>query len=148
MFSEIYPSCGTNDFASKLPDYPWQKVGADLFELEGIKYLLLADCFSHYIEIVKLTSTTEPQFVSREMKMFSASYGFVHVTSSPHYPQGNGQAERAVQTTKQLLSSGADPALRPGINTEKDEHQEAEHQPSLDANQDVIPELPAPVPVP
>ena len=44
--------------ASKLPDYPWQKVGADLFELEGIKYLLLVDYFSRYIEIVKLTSTT------------------------------------------------------------------------------------------
>eukprot|EP00731_Ephydatia_muelleri_P021495 Em0014g86a len=122
--------------ASKLPDYPWQKVGADLFELEGIKYLLLVDYFSRYIEIVKLTSTTSgtiisvlktvfsrygipeqlisdngPQFASREMKMFSASYGFEHVTSSPHYPQGNGQAERAVQTTKRLLSSGADPAL-------------------------------------
>ena len=122
--------------ASKLPDYPWQKVGADLFELEGIKYLLLVDYFSRYIEIVKLTYTTSgtiisvlktvfsrygipeqlisdngPQFASREMKMFSASYGFEHVTSSPHYPQGNGQAERAVQTTKRLLSSGADPAL-------------------------------------
>ena len=29
-----------------------------------------------------------------------------------------------------------------------EEHQEAEHQPSLDADQDVIPELPAPAPVP
>ena len=32
--------------ASELPDYPWQKVGADLFELEGVKYLLLVDYFS------------------------------------------------------------------------------------------------------
>ena len=99
--------------ASKLR---WQKVGADVFELEGIK---LVDYFSRYIEIVKLTSTTSgtiifvlktvfsrygipeqlisdngPQFTSREMNMFSASYGFEHVMSIPHYPQRNGQAER------------------------------------------------------
>ena len=119
--------------ASELPDYPWQKVGANLFELEGVKYLLLVDYFSHFIEVVKLTSTTSTtiisvlkiifsrygrlisdnglQFVSREMKAFSVSYGFVHVTSSQHYPRGNGQAERAVQTAKRLLNSGDDPAL-------------------------------------
>ena len=122
--------------ASELPDYPWQKVGADLFELKGIKYLLLVDYFSRYIEVVKLSATTSgaiisvlkaifsrysiperlisdngPQFASREMKIFSVSYGFEHVTSSPHYPQGNGQAERAVQTAKRLLSAGDDSAL-------------------------------------
>eukprot|EP00731_Ephydatia_muelleri_P014179 Em0007g1489a len=172
--------------ASKLPDYLWQKVGADVFELEGIK---LVDYFSNYIEIIKLTSTTSgtiifvlktvfsrygipeqlisdngPQFASREMNMFSTSYGFEHVMSIPHYPQENGQAERAVQTTKRLLSTRADPALsllsyrttaKPWRSTRHlvaiptmEEHQEAEHQPSLDADQDVIPELPAPAPVP
>ena len=40
-----------------VPLYPWQKVGADLFELKEIKYLLVVDYFLLYIKIVELTST-------------------------------------------------------------------------------------------
>ena len=119
--------------ASDLPLYPWQKVGADLFELKGTKYLLVIDYFSRYVEIAKLTSTYSgvvighlktifsrfgipevvvsdngPQFVSHEMKAFAVSYNFEHVTSSPRYPQGNGLAERAVQTMKNMLTTKDD----------------------------------------
>ena len=101
-------------------------------------YLLLVDYYSRYIEVNKLTSTTSasviialkavffrygipssmvsdngPQCASHEMKQFAESYGFTHVTSSPHYPQSNGLAERAVKAAKKLLEQSPDPYLAP-----------------------------------
>ena len=45
------------------------------------------------------------------MKEFALWYGFRHTTSSPHYPRGHGQAERAVKTVKSLLLDAEDPFL-------------------------------------
>ena len=49
-------------------------------------------------EIVR--SDNGPQYPSTD---FAESYGFQHITSSPYFPQSNGQAERMVQTAKHLL---------------------------------------------
>ena len=98
---------------SPLPDYPWQVIGIDLFELKGVTYLLVVDYFP---EIAKLTSTTSltvinvlksifgipeiirsdngPQYALQDFSQFEESYGFQHLISSPHYPQSNGQADR------------------------------------------------------
>ena len=119
---------------TKTPDYPWQRVGMDLFEWKGHQYLLVVDYFSRWIEITHLTQTTSsaviehvkaifarqaipevvvsdngPQFNSRVFVSFSENYGFNHLTSSPLYPQGNGEAERALQTVKKLLKKADDP---------------------------------------
>jgi hypothetical protein len=119
---------------SKVPDRPWAKIGVDLFEHNKTHYLLSVDYHSKWIEIAKLdnqsskntitylqsqfsrycipdqlVSDNGPQFISAEFAEFSKKYGFTHITSSPHYPQANGEAERAVQTVKGLLTKAKDP---------------------------------------
>ena len=119
-----------------LPDYPWQKIGTDLFFMNGSNYLVAVDYFSRYFETIKLKSTTSgsiieglksffsrygipeivvsdngPQYSSREFAEFAASYQFQHTTSSPLFPQSNGQAERTVQTAKRLLKNAKDPYM-------------------------------------
>ena len=122
--------------SSQLPQYPWQKVGSDLFHFKGKTYLLVIDYFSRYPEVVKLHNTTStaviatlkpifarfgipeilfsdngPQYSSHEMKQFASSYGFTHITSSPHYPRSNGLAERTVKTIKNFMTKSTDLTL-------------------------------------
>ena len=98
------------------------------------------DYFSRYPEVQKLKSTTTqnvvnilkaaftrygipeilrsdngPQFSSQEFKNFVNNYQFQHDISSPHFPSSNGQAERAVQTVKNLLKNSTDPFLAPEL---------------------------------
>ena len=122
-----------------VPDYPWQRVGTDIFTLYGRDYLLVVDYFSKFPEICHLHSKTSSEvivnlksifarhgipeevvadnmpFGSREFQEFARNWNFSVTTTSPNYPQSNGQAERAIQTVKGLLrkaeQSGTDPSI-------------------------------------
>ena len=84
---------------SELPDHPWQKLAADLFELKGQTFLLVVDYFSD----------NGPQFSSNAFAQFAEEYAFTHITTSPRYSQANWEVERAVQTVKHLLKKAQDP---------------------------------------
>ena len=90
-----------------LPEYPWQVVGTDLFEIDGTHYLLTEDYFSRYPKVKRLTTTTSaavitalkeilarhglpeevrsdngPQFASKKFTRFACSYEFRHINST------------------------------------------------------------------
>ena len=112
-----------------IPQYPFQSVGTDLFELEGKNYLLTVDYFSKWVNISELQATRAadviaalnyqfadygipeelysdngPQFANAEFRSFGQRMGFKPLTSSPRYPASNGQAERSIQTAKSSMA--------------------------------------------
>ena len=56
-------------------------------------------------------SDNGPQYNSQAFIEFAKQYNFSHITSSPKFPQANGEAERAVRTVKDLLKKNSDPYL-------------------------------------
>ncbi|XP_057179703.1 uncharacterized protein K02A2.6-like [Triplophysa rosa] len=120
------------------PCEPWRKVGTDLFHLTGKDYLVVMDYYSNYPEVALLSDTSAKNVIAQMKTIFARhgipvtmvsdngpqfsgwafkdfENGFEHVTSSPHYPQSNGLAGKAVQIVKRLLKkaveAGEDPHL-------------------------------------
>jgi hypothetical protein len=120
-------------YERELPSSPWEILGTDLFQFKGRTYIIVADYFSKFFIIKKLSSeTTEcvighmknifsehgipnlvysdngPCYSSAEFKLFTQAYGFQHITSSPRYPQSNGYVERMIQVVKNTMKKCAD----------------------------------------
>ncbi|UYV69435.1 hypothetical protein LAZ67_6003612 [Cordylochernes scorpioides] len=96
-------------------NYPFQKTGVDLFEIDGRKYLGIVNYYTKYPEVFELRSTKAemvieklkevfarcvvpeimmtdngPPFQSTEMMEFAKEWNVTHTTSSPRFPQSNG----------------------------------------------------------
>lgn len=123
----------------KVPEMPWEKVGADIFEYKGHPYLLIVDYYSKYPEVLNIPDKTSGAvigkfkavfarhgtpvelvadhvpFASAEMNSFAKEWGFKITHSSPAFPQSNGMAERTIQTVKNMLKTaektGVDPHM-------------------------------------
>ena len=124
----------------EIPTGPWEKIAADLFQLNGRDYMVTVDYYSSYFEVDSLTTKTAVEvirklkghlarhgipdqvisdngqpFASDNFHEFASTYGFEHVTSSPLYAQSNGKAENAVKKAESLLqkatNSKRDPYL-------------------------------------
>ena len=55
-----------------------------------------------------MISDNGPPYNSQEFQDFTKTYGFVHVPSSPVYPQCNGKAENTVKLAKGLLRKASE----------------------------------------
>ena len=113
----------------EIPIHPWTKIVMDIFYFDGPSYLLIVDYTSRLPVVRKLTSMTT-QHVAGQMKLVFSEYGWPetiissngpcysaetftklmkdysvnHITSSPHYLQSNGLAEKYIQIVKKNLS--------------------------------------------
>ena len=111
------------------PNRPWDVLATDLFHWNNQDYVLIVDYYSRYVEFSRLEdlssksvinhtksilarhgiptqimSDNGPQYTSEEYRRFVKDWGISHTTTSPHYPQANGMAEKFVQLVKRLLN--------------------------------------------
>ena len=112
----------------EVPTVPWSKVATDIFHYESQRYLLIVDYTSRF-PIVRRLKSMSAQNITEHFKSIFSEYGWPdtlvshngpcyvaemftnlmkeyavnHITSSPHYPQSNGLAEKFVQIMKNLF---------------------------------------------
>ena len=112
----------------KLPPFPWHTLATDLFYWKRMDFLIVADVFSKYILVRKLSNSTfaalcielsmtvhelglphiiksdnSPCYNSKEFQQFLQHYSITHQTSSPNHPRSNGFVERMVGVAKKLM---------------------------------------------
>ena len=118
----------TPSFGQEIPVVPWTKLASDIFHFQNDSYLLIVDFTSQFPIVCKLKSMTAkhvashfsevfgeyrwpdtlltdngPCYASHEFKQLMLDMSVNHITSSPHYPQSNGLAEKYVQIVKNLF---------------------------------------------
>ena len=115
----------------ELAERPWEKIGADLYTIDGKDYLIVVDYFSNFWEIDHLPDTKAsttikklkchfarqgipdivisdngPQFACDKFAHFASEWAFEHRPGSSGHQQTNGKSEAAVKDAKRLLRKG------------------------------------------
>ena len=110
-----------------LPTRPWEKLGTDIFEFKGMKYLMIVDYYSRFPVIRLLSDMTADticnhftsvlaeyglpstiiadfgtQYISTKFKDSCTNSGITLTFSSPYHHQANSLAERAIGSCKSL----------------------------------------------
>ena len=107
---------------------PWTKLASDIFHFQNDSYRVIVDFTSRFPIVHKLKSMKAkhvashvsevfgeygwpdtlltdngPCYASHEFKQLMLDMSVNHITSSPHYPQSNGLAEKYVQIVNNLF---------------------------------------------
>ena len=124
------------------PDYPFQKVVADIFEESGYKYLAYADRLTGFAELAYFPTNTSSNAIIKTIRQFFQRWGIAEEISadggqnlssheikerleswgvklrlsSAYFPKSNGRAEAAVKSLKRLLKGNTE---RGAINNDK-----------------------------
>ena len=123
-----------------IPDTPFTKIAMDICTFQGAEYLVVVDYYSKYPEVARLGThktagvvishlkgmltrhgipeeivSDNMPFNSAQFRKFAQEWNITLSTSSPTYPQSNGQAERMVETVKQLLYKADEAGIDPYI---------------------------------
>ena len=121
-----------------IPEFPFQAIVGDYFELSGNKYLVVVDRFSGWPHVVRakfsseaagarglirvlrhifgtfgvpeeFTSDGGPEFTADETVAFFKRWGVTHIIASAYNPESNGRAEVGVKSMKRLLTGNVNP---------------------------------------
>lgn len=65
---------------------PWEKIGCDLFDLDGKDYIILCDYYSNFFEMKQLNKTTSTSVI-KFLKENFARYGIPKLFISDNGPQ-------------------------------------------------------------
>ncbi|KAI3375322.1 hypothetical protein L3Q82_021813 [Scortum barcoo] len=108
--TNIYICAGKSPIKQRIPDRASRAGGSQLSPTRSTDVIIhLKSMFARHSIPETLISDNGPQFSGHNIKEFAADYGSEHLTSSPKFPQSNGEAEHTVQTTKNLLKKARDP---------------------------------------
>ena len=80
----------------EIPDRPWERVGIDLFELDGENFMVISDYYSKFFEITKLPNTKSSTVISHLGPHFGR-YGNPEKLLATTVPNLQVQSSRSTQ---------------------------------------------------